>query len=240
MLLSGETFCFGFLLSKNFNLFFRIINQPSSNRSKATSMSPGAPNLPTEQVELYRTFYAIRLSPQINEYLAGIISELRTHGASVSWTPPQNLHITLRFLGDLTAEQLELARSLPSLEEAHRGFALRAEGLGAFPLLRAPRIFWAGVAGETREDMDRLLHLQGRTEEWARRSGVPAENRRFAPHITVGRVRRPFTGLKELTNDIIGRTCHSETCTVGSLALMRSTLTPEGSIYEVEREWELG
>lgn len=202
-------------------------------------MSPGLPDA-TETVELYRTFYAIRLSPPINDYLAGTISELRSHGATVSWTPRQNLHITLRFLGDITAEQLERARSLPELEDRHQGFSIRAEGLGAFPLLRAPRIFWAGVAGEGTQEMDRLLHLQGRTEEWARKAGLPPENRRFAPHITLGRVRRPFTRLKELTDDVIGRECHSETCRVDRLVLLRSTLTPDGSIYEVEKEWELG
>jgi 2'-5' RNA ligase len=195
--------------------------------------SPGSP-------ELIRAFYAIRLSPAIDRYLAGIIAELRRYQASVSWTPDANLHITLRFLGDITVDQLEQARSYPAMEETHSGFDLRAEGLGAFPLLRAPRIFWAGVAGGTGQDIDRLLHLQGRTEIWARRIGIPAENRRYSPHVTLGRVRRPFTALRELTDDIIGRTCHSETCHVGELLLMRSTLTPKGSIYEVERSWSLG
>ena len=203
-------------------------------------MQTDLPSPSSDAPGLVRAFYAIRLSPVINRYLAGIIEELRAHRASVSWTSEANLHITLRFLGDITADQLEQARSYPEMEETHSGFDLRAEGLGAFPLLRAPRIFWAGVAGETQHEMDRLLHLQGRTEQWARRMGIAGENRRYAPHVTLGRVRRPFTALRELTDDIIGRTCHSETCHVGELVLLRSTLTPKGSIYEVERAWPLG
>jgi 2'-5' RNA ligase len=180
------------------------------------------------------------MAEPINRYLAEIISELRSHGASVSWTPEANLHITLRFLGDITAGQLDEARTLLAAEGDHQGFDLRAEGLGAFPLLRAPRIFWAGVAGGTQQDTDRLLHLQARTEQWARRIGLPAENRRYAPHITLGRVRRPLTALKELTDDVIGRACHSETCHIAELLLLRSRLTPKGSIYEVEGRGSLG
>ena len=194
----------------------------------------------TRPEELFRMFYAIRLAEPVNRYLAEIISELRSHGASVSWTPEANLHITLRFLGDITASQREEARRLPGTEESHAGFDLRAEGLGAFPLLRAPRIFWAGVAGPAQADIDRLLHLQARTEQWARKIGLPAENRRYAPHITLGRVRRPLTALRELTNDIIGRPCHSETCHINELLLLRSTMTSKGSVYEVEGRWGLG
>ncbi|MEP7217465.1 MAG: RNA 2',3'-cyclic phosphodiesterase [Bacteroidota bacterium] len=203
-------------------------HQTSSQRVTATGM------------ELHRCFYAIRLAPEANAYLAEMIGQLSRHPTHVRWVPERNIHITLRFLGEITAGQLRMAGEIDIPTDAFHGFSLRASGLGAFPMLRAPKVFWAGVAGETGQDSDRLLHVQERTERHARGMGLQPEGRRYRPHITLGRISRPLDGLRELVDDIIGRECLSPYSHVGEMVLMRSTLSGAGSAYEVLRSWRLG
>jgi 2'-5' RNA ligase len=189
--------------------------------------------------KLHRCFYAVRLGSAVEGYLGGLIDALRRHGGGVRWVPVRNLHLTLRFLGEIGEEQLAKAIAMPDPGASFAPFSLRARGLGAFPLMRAPKVIWAGVAGEAREDTDRLLHLQALTERSAMELGLPQERRPYSPHITLGRVSPPFHGLKELIDDLIGRECESPLCTVDELLLMRSSLMPEGAHYEVVRRWDL-
>lgn len=181
---------------------------------------------------LHRCFYAVRFSQEVTSYLASIITELKRHRTNVRWIPERNIHLTLRFLGEINDAQLAKACELIEAEQSFKGISLCARGLGAFPLLRAPRVIWAGVDGETRADLDHLHVMQKHTEEWARRIGVQPEQRSYTPHITLGRVARPFEGLKELMDDIIGRECQSALCRVGEVVLMRSTLSSGGASYE--------
>jgi 2'-5' RNA ligase len=188
---------------------------------------------------MHRCFYAIRLSDPVNEYLASIIEELKGHHASVRWVPPQNIHLTLRFLGEITDEQLEVARSLPEADASLHAFTVRLHGLGSFPMMRSPRVLWAGIEGEQQTDTDHLFHLHGRTESWAREIGLQPENRRFSPHVTIGRVKQPLHNMRELMNDVISRECQSDFCPIQKLMLMRSTLAPDGAVYDVVEAWTL-
>ena len=196
-------------------------------QSGSQPLTPGGP-------ALHRCFYALRFSAGVNAYLVTIIEALKRHGADVRWVPARNIHLTLRFLGELTDEQFSHARTIPN-PPAIGEISLRARGLGAFPLMRAPRALWAGVEGETRDDTDRLLRIQGMTEEWARRIGLPRENRSYSPHITLGRVARPSPGLRALTDDIISRECISDYAAIGEMVLMRSVLSGGATYEEVAR-----
>jgi len=189
---------------------------------------------------VHRCFFAVRFAPHIEEYLARLIADLRRHGGGVRWVPRENLHLTLRFLGEITDSQLEHAMGMPDLGGLHGPFTVRARGLGAFPLMRAPRVLWAGVEGETQRDTDHLLSLQKHTERWAGELGLVPERRSYSPHITLGRVTPPFDGLKKLMDDVIGRECLSGYGTVEELLLMRSKLSGGPAAYEVARRWRLG
>lgn len=188
---------------------------------------------------LHRCFYAVKFSDEVTNYIAGIITAFQHHRADVAWTAPRNIHLTLRFLGEISEEQLRDAQTIPETDKLPNAFSLAARGLGAFPMLRAPRILWAGVAPETESDRDRLRHLQQMTESWARRLGLAPESRPYSPHITLGRIRRPGSHLRQLMDDLIARECDSGFCRIGELLLIESTLTSEGSNYEVVRRWEL-
>lgn len=188
---------------------------------------------------LHRCFYAVTFTPPVVAYLDAIIASLGRHGGGVRWVPARNIHLTLRYLGEITTAQLDHAMGMPEPGESFHPFSIRARGLGAFPLMRAPRVIWAGVEGETRTDTDRLLHLQSHTESMAVTLGLPRERRTYSPHITLGRVSPPFEGLKELIDDIIGRECQSEFCTVDELLLMRSRQSSAGVSYEAMKRWKL-
>jgi 2'-5' RNA ligase len=187
----------------------------------------------------HRCFYAVKFSPEVVSYLLSLISDLKRHDADVRWTREENLHLTLRFLGEITDEQLALAGTLPAALRPEGGFQLGAHGLGAFPSLRNASVLWAGVEGRERSDTDALLRIQGATEGWAQQLGLPPERRRYSPHITLGRVRRPGPGLRSLINELTVRDCDSGFCTIGELVLMRSTLGGDGAQYDVVGKWTL-
>lgn len=188
---------------------------------------------------LHPCFFAVKFSAEIHDYLATIINSLRAHGADVAWTPQRNVHLTLRFLGELTDQQLRQATQLPDGTVLPLGFRLRAAGLGAFPALRSARVLWAGVEGETPEDRQRLGELQQLTEGWARQIGLAPEGRRYTPHITLGRVRNPSAGLRAVVDAMTVGECLSPFCTIAELLLMRSTLTERGAEYEVVGRWRV-
>src|SRR5687767_7897801 len=98
-----------------------------------------------DQPNLHRCFYALRFESASVEYLSGIIDDLRARGADVAWVRNESLHITLRFLGELTDDELERALAVPG-EPTVGSFKLRAVGLGAFPGLRNAKVMWAGIA----------------------------------------------------------------------------------------------
>ncbi len=187
----------------------------------------------------HRCFFAVKFSPEVTRYVADLVGELQRHRADVKWTSPRNIHLTLRFLGELNDTAFAAAQRIPDEEEMGSSFLLRVEGLGAFPLLRAPKVLWTGVAAATERDLDHLRHLQKRTELWARRIGLPPEEKRFKPHITIGRVRPPFSHVRELIDDMIARDCRSLLCEVSELLLIRSTLDRSGPTYETVKTWKL-
>lgn len=184
---------------------------------------------------LHRCFFALRFDDEVNAQLAALTDELRAFGADISWVRTQNLHVTMRFLGEITDEQLERVLAIPG-DGLVDAFSLRAQGLGAFPGLRVPKIMWAGVAGAAAEDGDRFLELQALTEQWARAVGLPHEHRRFRPHVTIGRMRRPGDNLREVVDVLTTRELITPPSRIDAVRLLRST--PSG-IYEEIGRWGL-
>ncbi|MBC8146006.1 MAG: RNA 2',3'-cyclic phosphodiesterase [bacterium] len=187
-----------------------------------------------DQTILHRCFYALRFEQPSIAYLSAIIDDLRAFDADVAWVRDESLHITLRFLGELTDEQLESALAVPG-EPVVGAFTLRAVGLGAFPGLRNAKVMWAGIAAASEEDRRRFLELQSLAESWAQAIGLAPEKRRFRPHVTLGRVRRPGEHLREVIDQITTRECSSPLSTIREVLLMRSG----PSAYEVLQSWSL-
>lgn len=134
-----------------------------------------------------RTFIAIELAPHVVDGLARVQDELRGAGAKVKWVAKHNLHLTVKFLGDVEFEKVsEINRVITNAVADVRPFPVTIQGIGTFPAGRkAPRVVWAGVQGST----ETLEKIYTRLNEGLVAFGVPYEKRRFSPHATIGRVR---------------------------------------------------
>ncbi len=179
-------------------------------------------------MERVRSFIAILLSDDVRAAVAAEIARLRPLGPRVSWVSPPNLHLTLKFLGELPADALEQVRE--GLAEAVAGpapFSLHFGGLGAFPDLTRPRVLWVGVD----EGSPAAQALQARVDAALTRRGFPKEERPFSPHLTIGRVRE-LRGLAPL-QQAIGQDARLDfgRLEVAGLSLMKSDLSPAGARY---------
>lgn len=133
-----------------------------------------------------RCFVAVALPPPVKKLLVHVQDILRRADADVKWVEEENLHLSLKFLGDLDPEPLAALKGLLSVE-ALRWPRLRLtyEGIGVFPDHGDPRVIWAGCSG----DLERLAALAGAVERAAEQVGVPRERHPFVAHLTIGRVR---------------------------------------------------
>ena len=186
---------------------------------------------------LVRAFVAILLNEEVRKCVAEEIADLRPMARSVSWVAPENLHLTLKFLGERTSEEVHLAAQ--ALAEATSGaapFTLSFHGLGAFPGLARPRVFWVGVAAGAED----ARMLQSRVEAALAQRTFAREERQFSPHLTIGRARMPssLSGLREAITRGAGKEFGD--LRVISISLMRSDLSSACARYSELKAFQLG
>lgn len=135
---------------------------------------------------LWRTFIAVELPAPLRKKLADLRYKLPVGPArSVRWIPPDGIHLTLRFLGDIEPDRVPaVVERLKAAASQSGQFRLEPSATGAFPPFGPPRIFWVGLAGE----LQRLNLLQGRVEGGLSTLGFEPDRRPFHPHLTVGRI----------------------------------------------------
>jgi len=175
-----------------------------------------------------RAFVAIGLDEKTRAELGLAIERLRRAARNVAWVAPGNLHITLKFLGDVDEARVEaIAASLRQALAGAPAFDAVVGGLGAFPTPARARVVWAGV----RAGAEAMVGVAGRVEAALASFGFPQEARPFSPHVTLGRVRVPRRdpGLAEALGDGEGR--EFGTVRVERVLLVRSRLSPRGSEY---------
>ena len=179
---------------------------------------------------LIRKFIAIALPAEVAMALAGIAERLRGTGAHVSWVKPGNIHLTLKFLGEIGEAGVGRVRNVvDGVAARHAPFTLAVGGLGVFPNPRVPRVVWAGFVAGAGE----AAAIQRDLESGLKRLGFPKEARGFTPHLSLGRVRSSQNVQALVTGiDGIGQFSAGE-ISVTHLDLMRSQLDPKGSIYTV-------
>ncbi len=183
-------------------------------------------------MEEVRCFIAIELPDGVKRDLRELQAQLKAASlAPVKWVDPENIHLTLKFLGNVAAGRLDKIGQ--AMTEAVRGtspFSLEVKELGVFPDPKRVQIVWVGVSGET----EKLAILQQRIESGLEKLGFPPENRRFTPHLTLARLRdRATPQEREKLGQTIAETEFDSTQSfmVNSVRLMKSQLTPEGPIY---------
>lgn len=185
-----------------------------------------------------RAFLALTLPDEIRRSFASLQRELARFGADVKWVEPPNLHVTLKFLGEITDHQRRAVEQL--LAEVARGetaFPLGLDRVGAFPSLSSPRVVWVGLG----EGKERAIRLVERLEQSCGELGIQKEERPFAAHVTLGRVRSPrgHARLGPVLRDCAWRP-PPEPWIVTALTLYQSVLGSDGPRYTVLAEMPLG
>lgn len=187
-----------------------------------------------------RTFIAIELPGGVKQRvierqrrLQRLLDEQGIGGA-FRWTPPDNLHLTLRFLGETgDAQRRQIETALANIAAQSTVFQLAVQATGAFPNLRKPNILWLDFGG----DLNVLLPLQGRIELTAQQAGFAAENRAFTPHLTIARAQKNaapamLARAGEALRTVTGTPSPADApFTVDTFHLIHSDLRPAGPIY---------
>lgn len=186
-----------------------------------------------------RAFIAIELPPEIKNSLAELQNQLKSSGADVKWVKPDNIHLTLKFLGEIDQSKLDkISKILEDISREKKSFPLRLASVGAFPKINYPRVIWAGIDAGDSETKEIAKELEAEIAK----VGIPKEDRPFSSHITIGRTRTTLNQeklvqiLKILEHNLGNKKWEFM---VTKITLFKSTLTPKGPIYEVLKETHL-
>jgi len=143
---------------------------------------------------MIRAFLAIEMPETLRTGLALVQGELKRSRADVRWVTPGNIHLTLKFFGNVPDDEIDtLALAAREVAQTEEPFQLKATIAGAFPSPRAPRVVWLGLGG----DVVHLNRLYYQLEKAFDKLGYPAEGRAFHPHLTLGRVKSPCCRPKD-------------------------------------------
>lgn len=182
-----------------------------------------------------RSFIAINLDDSLRSEIDRATVGLRSGKWDVKWVSVANLHITLKFLGEISEDALQgMGETLSSIASQHESFALKLKGVGVFPDKRRPRVIWIDIL-----ESEKLIKLQEQVEDNLVTIGFTKEDRRFSPHLTIGRIKssagkesllKAVETLKDKDFGNIG---------VNKVSLMKSDLKPAGAQYTAIAEFYL-
>lgn len=182
-------------------------------------------------MNVIRAFIAIDLSQEVihklDHFIAGLKEKLA--GVPLQWVVTHNIHLTIKFLGDTPIEILEKITNILLVEASrHEQFEMKVAKLGVFPSNTRPRVVWVGI------DAPDLYSLQKGIEGELALIGLPAENRKYSPHLTLARLsKRANSDDSRHLGEFL---CHIKGESLGisqvhDIHLYRSELNPRGSIY---------
>lgn len=176
-----------------------------------------------------RSFIAINLPDSVKQEIDSIVDRLRPTGPPARWVPGSNLHLTLKFLDEISTEQVMPIRGAIMMAVANAvAFDIRLKGFGVFPNERKARVFWIGIdqGYETLKALARAIDREVVT------LGFPHEERDFSAHVTLARLREPGPA-NQLMKAATHMPYQSDVIRVESVELMKSVLSPKGAEYSV-------
>jgi 2'-5' RNA ligase len=175
-----------------------------------------------------RAFIAIEIPEENKNEMSEVQRRLKGSGVDASWTREEGMHLTLKFLGEVSETKVvEIMNALTNAVRSPAGFRINVAGIGAFPDQKNARVVWAGIAG----DVEKLAILQAAIEEAMAGLGFEREKRTFTPHLTLGRIKhihardrwlKSLDGIKDL---------ELPSFEVHAVSLMKSELKPAGAVY---------
>ncbi|MBI4367471.1 MAG: RNA 2',3'-cyclic phosphodiesterase [Deltaproteobacteria bacterium] len=184
-----------------------------------------------------RSFLAFDIPPQVKQTLATLIEDLRRHAPSVQWGSSDQLHVTLRFFGNVEEGLLggDMSAAIARVTEETPQHRIECAGLGVFPNWKYPRIIWAGFTGDT----EPVITLHDRLHEALSPFPLAADDRAFRLHLTLGRAKRlSSTGRLMKVVESLGPIAFGAV-PIDHLTLYKSRLTRTGSIYTPLQQFPL-
>jgi 2'-5' RNA ligase len=185
-----------------------------------------------------RTFIAVDLAAGVKDRLNSLQEQLGRSGSGVKWTRPENMHLTLLFLGEVAElEVVSICRVVQQRARKHPPFTLEVAGLGAFPNVRRPKILWAGIADGVKE----LCALHANLEEGLLELGCyRREDREYTPHLTLGRLSHDDRDDEWGTVLVTHTDWRGGTTPVDEVLVMASEMRKGGPEYSVLGRGSLG
>lgn len=183
-----------------------------------------------------RAFIAIEIPKVLLDAFTVMRRTLRRSDDGIKWVRPDRIHLTLKFLGDISPQQQsDVEAGLLAALDGIPAFALQSGNTGAFPSLKRARVYWVGLGSEGQEQ---LLHLHQEIDAALTTRGFPREARRFSPHLTIGRVRNN-RGSSDAASAIRDYHFPALAIPVNHIQLIKSELTPQGPVYTTLRSFPL-
>ena len=183
--------------------------------------------LPSFSGTLLRTFACITIPNPQMKIVSNWLSFRRRESHELRWAYPETMHITLKFCGERPSETVSmLLNNLKNISSVGQ-FDIYIEDIGGFPDLIRPRVVWASVKG----DIERLSALRNEVEKAALKASIPRENKKYTPHVTIGRRNSDRPLPEEIISSMRSAELLTEPWTVREITLMRSELSPMGPRY---------
>ncbi len=174
-----------------------------------------------------RCFIAVSLPATLRSAIGEVVGKLRGIGADIKWVSDENLHLTLKFLGETDEELVdEIRNALIDKLSHYAPFYIKIGGVGYFPGGRNPRVIWVGI-----EDPGVLEDIYKDIENAVAKLGYPREKRPFSPHLTIGRVRSPKRVAEVIRRLEEFRAITFDEFVLREVTLMKSELKPGGAEY---------
>jgi 2'-5' RNA ligase len=171
-----------------------------------------------------RTFVAVEIPENITSSIRELQQGLKDYGVDMRWVRPENIHVTLKFLGNVDANDIDkISGAIYITTDGVASISLKARGIGVFPGIKRPRILWVGFTGQ----LESLMRLQQTLDENLKAMGFPKEKRPFKGHLTIGRINN------KIFVDALRAFSHfeSETFIADKIILFKSELKPQGAVY---------
>ena len=179
---------------------------------------------------MIRVFLAIELSSDVRKKLSELQQQLRKTLPPINWVRPESIHLTLKFLGYVEPSIIsQLLSVLKPIGKKQHVFSIDVHGLGVFPQVKHPRIFWIGLTGNTQALQELVLEIEAALEPL----GFPPEEKAYHPHLTLARIKREnaTVGSAFLENQVLEKDQQLGTLTIDRFTLIQSDLDSSGARY---------
>ena len=178
--------------------------------------------------DIIRTFVGFELPEKIRSFISSIQEDLKSNRLDARWVQPKNIHLTLKFLGNINKDDTQkVGAAIFKSAADYAPISLAAKGIGAFPGINRPRVLWIGIKGQ----IDMLIQLQKSLDDKLEEIGFPKENRPFKGHLTLARVKGRINQAKLINAIKKYGEFEPKSFIADNIILFKSDLKSTGAVY---------